>query len=478
MSIAAKLAVLFVLLGLFFRFYQPLTRLGYGHDTDLASWIIKDIMIDGHPRLIGQLTTQPGVFIGSLTYYAQIPGYWISRFDPAGNLFWSFIACLFSLVSIFWVTYRLYGKKTAVITTMMFAVSFDISRTERVAVPTALVFVWSSWFYYFLVKLFSGDSKSLYFLAILFSLVWHLSLALGLLFPLVILGIILNTKSLKLKHLALSFVLGLVLTSPLLVFELKHNFQQIQAVINSQNTALTWDRLLHTVSYAARNLNETYWNRPVGVTLWLLPILFVTSLLWLTVKGIFSQKWTLVIFAWFALIIGFFANNAINLSEYYLHGLTIVWIMVFGIVLSRLNTKLAFVILGTVVTLNLNRLINHVPDTNGYLQRKAVTALIAQDAKLRGYPCVAISYMTDVGNNLGYRYLFYLTSLAVNAPSSEAPVYTIVFPHIRANRLDKTFGSLGLILPEYSKYTADGVKISCANNRNDNLNESMFGFTK
>ena len=111
------------------------------------------------------------------------------------------------------------------------------------------------------------------------------------------------------------------------------------------------------------------------------------------------------------------------------------------------------------------------------MERKAIVNFIKADAALHTYPCVAISYITSPGNNLGYRYWFWLAGVKAMRPDTLAPVYTIVFPHSYVDRLDKTFGSLGLIFPDYSRYTNDGITQSCAG-ENQNLTESMFGFTK
>ncbi|MDO8657992.1 MAG: hypothetical protein Q7K55_04580, partial [Candidatus Levybacteria bacterium] len=63
------LLILILLLGLFFRIYKLEIFYPWGHDQDLFAWIAKDILIDGHFRLIGQETSIIGVFIGPLFYY-------------------------------------------------------------------------------------------------------------------------------------------------------------------------------------------------------------------------------------------------------------------------------------------------------------------------------------------------------------------------------------------------------------------------
>lgn len=51
-----------------FRLYNFEKSFSFAHDADLYSWIAKDIN-NGHQRLVGQLTSVPGVFIGSFYYY-------------------------------------------------------------------------------------------------------------------------------------------------------------------------------------------------------------------------------------------------------------------------------------------------------------------------------------------------------------------------------------------------------------------------
>jgi hypothetical protein len=121
-------------------------------------------------------------------------------------------------------------------------------------------------------------------------------------------------------------------------------------------------------------------------------------------------------------------------------------------------------------TLNVNR--------SGYLYRKAIVAEIKKDSLKHGYPCISISYITDPGYELGYRYFFWLADLHVNHPDSMSPVYTIVFPlNDKLFPVDVTFGALGLIYPDYSRYTQEEVQISCSG-ENSNLTDPMFGFTQ
>ena len=160
--------------------------------------------------------------------------------------------------------------------------------------------------------------------------------------------------------------------------------------------------------------------------------------------------------------------------------MNIVWIAIAALGVSYLFKKskiLAILLISAFCIININRVLTVPINQSGYLQRKAVIDFINKDAKAHDFPCVAISYITSPGNDLGYRYFIYLDSLHANQPKSGSPVYTIVFPQSLVSRLDDSFGAIGLVLPNYKQYNELQVSQSCSG-ENQNLTDPMFGFTK
>src|SRR3989338_11223175 len=104
-----------LILALITRGYQLQARFLYSHDNDLASWIVKDIVVDRHLRLIGQLTSSPGIFIGPLFYYLLIPFYLAARMDPVGSLAFSLLVGLATVTSIYWVLNTLFRDRKSVV---------------------------------------------------------------------------------------------------------------------------------------------------------------------------------------------------------------------------------------------------------------------------------------------------------------------------------------------------------------------------
>jgi hypothetical protein len=193
-----------------------------------------------------------------------------------------------------------------------------------------------------------------------------------------------------------------------------------------------------------------------------------------------NKKLATLSFLWAALFVVFFTFNSIIISEYYLNSINIIWIMLFSLMINwLLETKYkgaGVAILSAFIAINLTRFNNLPVNKSGYLERKAIVAEIARDSRERGYPCIAISYITSPGNDLGYRYFFWQQGLHVNHPKSLAPVYSIVFPHSLVDEIDKSFGALGLIYPDYERYTEENIKISCSG-ENSNLTDPLFGYT-
>lgn len=480
------LLVAILILGFVSRAYQYKERFIYAHDSDLASWIVKDIVVNHHTRLIGQLTSSPGIFIGSLFYYSLIPFYLLTNMDPIGSVAFSWIVGLVGIVSIYYVFRKLHGVGAGLISALIYSVSFTLS--DRQVVPTTPVMLWSIWFFYGINLWWAGNKRSLWILAVLFALVWHLNLALGLLAPLVLWGVWINRKSLKIKDFIGPLVIFLLLSSPLLAFEARHNFQQTRSLINIFNPSGTHQKPVgglvskthKTIYYAAKNSNSIFYTyMPAEPLVYVLPLILLGALYVIRT----NKEKILGYSLWIILYVVFFSLNPINLSEYYLAGLNILSIAGFVLLAESIwkKGKKAKILISGILVLffvhNFASTLLYVPLPIGYIEKKAIVEEIKNDAVKHGYPCVSVSYITDIGYDLGYRYFFYLTNLHVNPPSKLSPVYSIVFPQSRVDKLDKSFGAIGLIYPDYGRYNEKDVAASCVG-ENPNLTSDMFGFTK
>ncbi len=482
------ICVVILLIGMFLRVYDYKERFYYGHDNDLASWIVKDVVVNHHHRLIGQLTSSPGIFIGSFFYYALIPFYLLGHMDPVYSVGFSWLMSLLSILSIFYVTAKIHGKKTAIFATLIYALSSSIVSTDREVVPTTAVHIWSIWFYYAISNWFNKKTNSIYIFAILFALVWHIHLILGLLSIIVIIGYLPQIKHIEIKKIILAATIFFILGSPLFSFEYRHNFSQTRALFGSFGQHARVERtvsekFIHVGEYVAKNINNIVWEKPESINKFFIPLILAICILISFLKQKVSSTSMLPAAIWIGLITTFFALHPINLSEYYLNSLNIIWIVWIGIIFASIwsNNKIAkFTVLSALSLFayhNINRYLFMNVNKSGYVEKTAIISAIARDAQNHGYPCVSISYITDPGNNLGYRYLIWYKGLKTAPITNKVPVYSIVYPHVLVGKIDESFGAIGLIYPEYEKFSMARIIENCQG-PDQNTTESMFGFTK
>jgi hypothetical protein len=240
------------------------------------------------------------------------------------------------------------------------------------------------------------------------------------------------------------------------------------------------DRTMQLVYKNAKNLflPDSPINIPPQVIFWtILSILLI--LLW---NKKIKKSLALISILWIALFILFFSKISLNISEYYLNGMNIVYVSVVSVFINSLlkDKKLKVLggfLLGGFIFLNLISFFTKPTNASGYIERKSVISLIKEDSEAHGYPCVSISFITSPGNNLGYRYFTWELGIKTKPISNQIPVYTIVFPLNLVNKFDKSFGAIGLILPDYKRYNGGEIKKACEGD-DYTVTESMFGFTK
>ncbi len=482
--------ILFILVsGLFLRLYKYDQLFMYGHDQDLAGWVVKDIVTDKHFRLIGQETSTQGIFIGGFFYYLQIPFYMLFGMDPVGVTFLGALLGVLYIFGIYLTLSRVFTKNIAVIGALTYAFSFYFIFNDREIVPTQPVIFWSFALLWSLSEIIKGNIKrGLLISAGLFSLVWHLNFALILPLPLVLVAILFSKKKVRITDFILPLLLFLVITLPLIHFEFRHSFIQTKALITSlsadQNDIISgWDKIVRTYHLISKNLYSIFLPSLSFPKYEHLTLLLFGIYLYLFNKLKIHRKILILMLIWFVGYLSFFSLYSKRVSEYYLNGIQFIPVILFSLALDRVISDKRYKVLGLLliagfIAVNIYRFFTVSINRSGYLERKAVVAEIKSNAEAYRYPCVAVSYITDPGYDLGYRYFYWMKNMHVNKPSSGAPVYTIVFPlNEKLFPVNRTFGAIGLIYPDYSRYTKEEVEKSCSGD-NSNLTDPMFGFTK
>jgi hypothetical protein len=482
--------ILILLVGLFLRAYHPLQLFQYDHDHDLTGWFIRDVLINHHLRLIGQETSSHGIFIGPYFYYLQIPFYLLTRLDPVGSLLLPIILGVFAIWSVYFVLKNIFSKNVGLIGALVYSISVLIVFTDREVVPTMPVMLWTVWFLFAIWKILNGKRHGYLIIGILFGLIWSLNLQLVILFPLIFLAQYVSGKRIRIKELLIGIIIAVVLNIPFAAFEVRHGFQQTKALVSSLTSNKDYvagtatgflpklDRTMQIVYKNSTNIfGGNVLNMNAMIMFWLLTAVF----LFFVYKKKIDRKLGLLLFIWQITYVLFFTKISLNISEYYLNGMNIIYILIAAVGISELTQKkktkiIGYLLIGIFVIANLYAFFTRPVNANGYIERKAIIQYIKDDAKLHNYPCVSLSFIVSPGNDLGYRYFTWELKLKTKKISNEVPVYSIVFPLSKVDKFDKSFGALGIVLPDYKRYNNQVVSKSC---EGDDYTTTlpMFGFT-
>lgn len=477
---------LILLIGLFFRTYKAIDRFEFAHDGDLYSWIVKDIVVDHHFRLIGQLTSAPGIFIGPLFYYALIPFFLLTHMDPIGVTGLGIVVGLLTIISYYLVLTKLFNRTSGFIAAFLHAVLITNIGFDRWIVPTLPAKLWAIWYLYTLIIISRGNFSVLPILGILIGLIWHIHIALIPALLAVPVSLFISRKIPSKKILLFSFTAFFITSLPLILFEFRHNFSQtisiIQNLIIPQSGENGFHKLIKVLEMIAKN-NSALLFSPQSITEDLkLPILILllASTFLLVKKRLLKFKEILIIFTWIIAIVLFFSISRTPISEYYFANLEIIFILFVSLLItifircSKSTLYLTLFILIIILVRNTSSFINTKPYQVGYAYRKDVADYIARDASNRGFPCVGITYITKPGENVGFRYFFYLNKLHIVHPSLDVPVYNIILPFEYSKEVEKRIGVIGII-PPTTIPPKETIEKTCQTT-NTNLTDPMLGY--
>lgn len=581
-----------LLISIFFRTLKFTERFEFSADGDLYSWIVRDIVANKHLRLVGQLTSAPGIFIGPLYYYTLVPFFLLFNMDPIGAIIPIIAIGIITTFSYYFVLSKLFNYRVGLIGAFLQASLLRSINFDRSIVPSTPSNIWSIWYLFAVVQLAKGDFRFLPLLGILIGLIWHIHIALAPALLAAFVAFLFAKKIPNLKEVFLFLFPILILSLPLILFETRHNFLQTRSLINNftnnfggQNLNETRTILLgsknntgtvnlnesskfiidvipdapnagenirikvtlklpknvtnyvypdcgtpaeyeigdtalgfpwstkgcsngeHKIRIQAKENKDSFWAKTsdkflnvikkeasnvsslvtfadgasTKVQYFIFLIIFALPLLVWKLK-IFNNQQTIIFYTWIAGIIAFFSLSSIVVSEYYLASIDAILISTVAVILSKLYSKgrigkiitiilLISIAIKSYIYFNSNNLYH-----KGYIEKKSVIDFITSDAKSKNFPCIGISYITTLGEDVGFRYFFYLKNQHLVHPSLQVPVYNIVIPEELSKEVTKKFGHIGVIPP--TNIPAKEVIEKSCQTPNTNLTDSMFGYVQ
>ncbi len=198
-------------------------------DQEYQATYAMTIVKDFHPIWIGVSAAHTGFYLGPLFTYFTAFWLFFSRGDPLiTGYVAAFIGSVVSLLIYIFIYDISKNHSVALISSIVYTFSPLIIFYDRVYWnPTPLPFL-SICLLYFLYKALKGNKVFWFLFSIAFALILHTHLSI---LPLGFLGLfhaIKNRKAIGFKYLLLSIIGFLVLYSPLMIFDINHNWSNLK----------------------------------------------------------------------------------------------------------------------------------------------------------------------------------------------------------------------------------------------------------
>lgn len=228
---------------IFLRFYKIREFAVFLADQGRDAIIVKRIAALEHFPAIGAPTSVGQVFLGPFYYYFIAPWLLFFKFDPAGLAVGMAITSIAYLITTYFIVKKFFGKQAAIISVFISSFSYVLIQSSRFSWnpnPLPLFSLLTAYFFMMGTKTKNFKYFLLFGAFLSFSIQLHY-LAAGLILPLALLAVVDLFYSRKrfLKQVlnyilsALSFT---VFTSPLIIFDLRHNFINLNNLVNLLNS--------------------------------------------------------------------------------------------------------------------------------------------------------------------------------------------------------------------------------------------------
>lgn len=251
------LLIAILILGAFLRLYKIDEYMTFLGDEGRDAIIVRNLIVKADPILIGPGTSVGGMYLGPLYYYFMAPFLFLFNFSPVGPAYGVALLGIITIWLIYYVTKKWFSKKAAILGSFLYAISptviiFSRSSWNPNIMPFfALVLIYSLWQvwiknnYYWLV--ISAVSFTFILQSHYMGLLMTPVILLIWIFKLLSLEVIDNWKTGAASFVRasfISFLIFLFLMSPLLIFDMRHdwiNLNALKVFLSSNDPSISSD---------------------------------------------------------------------------------------------------------------------------------------------------------------------------------------------------------------------------------------------
>lgn len=225
------LLALIILAGAFLRFYRIYDFATFLGDEGRDALVVKRIIVDHKFTLLGPMTSIGNMYLGPIYYYFTIIPLWLFRLDPVGPAIMVATIGTLTILLVFLVGKDFFGTVAGLVSSLLYAVSpLIITHTRSSWNPNPMPFFATLTVYPVYKALVSRDGRWLMLGAASLGVALQLHYFGLLLIPIVLVLPLVARIKLPLKFYFWALISFLLIFSPIVLFEFRHQFVVSKAV--------------------------------------------------------------------------------------------------------------------------------------------------------------------------------------------------------------------------------------------------------
>lgn len=371
------------------RLWKSAEWFSFNFDEEYQALLAWSQVKDFHLIWIGVSASNFGFYLGPAFTYLNALLFWISRGDLSILAYFSSVFGILTTLSLYYVSANIFSKKVGVISSIIYGFSaFLIYFDHRFWNPTPIPFI-TIWLLFSLYKS-QKDTRWFILSGIFMAAGLHIHLSLLVFWPLVIYRILKSIKKISISTWVLSFVSYLVIVSPLIVFDINHNFDDLlgpiryllgpktsgtvfgadQLIYHLQNTWLSLGRILSLNWFTSiQDEHGLGVHATMSQPAFLISLFSCAALIWHFYSAIIKKHFG-VITAMISLILLFYLFYPSIGCEYYLLSFFIMQTIIIAIFLEKLSWKILVPLLAIYIVYNSITIFTTTQKKYGLLARR------------------------------------------------------------------------------------------------------------
>ena len=241
--------VLILIVATFLRFYNLENTFVFQADQARDALVVANIFKEKDLVFIGPVTSIGNMYLGPFYYYFMLPFLFLSYPNPIGPVYAVAVLGVITVALIYLIVKKIFNQKMAILATVFFALSHITVELARFSWNPNPAPFFSLLMMYYTFLAWKKDSRYWLLVSLMFSVLIQLHyvalLTLGgaaIIFILSLREKLKKKKTKKLfKHSLLSLFIFLSSLTPLMLFDYKYNWRNLQALSNIFNKEQSFD---------------------------------------------------------------------------------------------------------------------------------------------------------------------------------------------------------------------------------------------